>query len=69
MKQQPLAQGEYLAGDYSIADIAAYPWINVSEWTTLNIEDYKNLARWYKKISLRPAVKLGMSLPTGITLE
>jgi GST-like protein len=64
-----LAQGEYLAGDYSIADIAAYPWINVSEWTTLNIEDYKNLARWYKKISLRPAVKRGMSLPTGVTLE
>lgn len=64
-----LAEREYLAGNYSIADIAAYPWINVSEWTTLNIEDYPNLARWYRKISSRPAVKRGMSLPTGVTLK
>jgi GST-like protein len=63
-----LAAHEYLAGDYSIADMAAYPWISVSEWTTLDIADYPNLLNWYEKVSLRPAVKRGMSLPTGISL-
>jgi len=64
-----LAEHEYLAGDYSIADMAAYPWISVSEWTTLNLEDYPNLSRWYKHVGLRPAVQRGMSLPTGISLD
>jgi len=63
-----LAVHEYLAGVYSIADMAAYPWISVSEWTTLDIADYPNLLNWYEKVSLRPAVKRGMSLPTGISL-
>jgi glutathione S-transferase len=48
--------------------MAAYPWISVSEWTTLDIADYPNLLNWYEKVSLRPAVKRGMSLPTGISL-
>jgi GST-like protein len=64
-----LAQWDYLAGDYSIADMAAYPWISVSDWTTLNIEDYANLARWYRRIGSRPAVQRGMSLPSGVCLE
>jgi GST-like protein len=63
-----LAEHEYLAGDYSIADMAAYPWISVSEWTTLDIADYPNLLNWYEKVGLRPAVRRGMSLPTGISL-
>jgi len=63
-----LAAHEYLAGDYSIADMAAYPWISVSEWTTLDIAGYPNLLNWYEKVSLRPAIKRGMSLPTGISL-
>jgi GST-like protein len=63
-----LAAHEYLAGDYSIADMAAYPWISVSEWTTLDIADYPNLLNWYETVSLRPAIKRGMSLPTGISL-
>lgn len=64
-----LAEHQYLAGDYSIADIAAYPWISVSEWTTLNIDDYPNLANWSRRVGSRPAVKRGMSLPTGTCLE
>jgi len=64
-----LAEHSYLAGDYSIADIAVYPWISVSEWTTLNLEDFPNLANWYRRVSSRPAVKRGMSLPSGISLD
>ena len=59
----------FLSGDYSIADIAAYPWIEVSHWTTLDIEDFPNLHAWRKNISERPAVIRGMSLPIGETLD
>ena len=58
-----LGLGTYLAGDYSIADMAAYPWISVSEWTTLSLDDYPNLKRWYTDIGSRPAVASGMELP------
>jgi len=64
-----LAENSYLAGDYSIADIAAYPWISVSEWTTLDLEEFPNLANWYRRVGSRPAVKRGMSLPSGISLD
>ena len=59
----------FLTGDYSIADIAAYPWIEVSRWTTLDIKDFPNLHAWRKNISERPAVIRGMSLPIGVTLD
>ncbi len=59
----------YLAADYSIADIAAYPWIDLSHWTTLDIKDYPNLDAWRQNISARPAVVRGMALPVGATLD
>ncbi len=58
----------YLAGDYSIADIAAYPWIDVSHWTTLDIKDFPNLDTWHRNVGARPAVARGMALPVGATL-
>lgn len=58
-----LAESRYLADEYSIADIAAYPWIAVSEWTTLVLADYPNLSRWYEHVGARPAVARGMALP------
>lgn len=64
-----LAKHAFLAGDYSIADIAAYPWIDVSDWTTLKLENYPDLQRWYKEIGARPAVKRGMALPKGACLD
>jgi len=59
-----LQQRRYLADEYSIADIAAFPWIAVSEWTTLDLADYPNLERWHDHVSTRPAVQRGMALPT-----
>ena len=64
-----LADHRYLAGDYSVADIAAYPWIERSEWTTLDISDYPHLNNWRQQISERPAVERGMSYPSGVSLE
>jgi GST-like protein len=64
-----LAENRYFVGDYSVVDIAAYPWIERSDWTTIDISDFPNLNNWRQHISERPAVVRGMSLPSGISLE
>ena len=58
-----LAESEYLAGsNYTIADIATWPWIARHEWHDIGLKDYKNLARWYLDISNRVAVIKGYDL-------
>ena len=55
-----LADSKFLAyDDYTIADIATFPWIARHEWHDIGIKNYKNLTRWYNEISQRPAVKRG----------
>jgi len=55
-----LNHSKYLAGDnYSIADIATFPWIARHDWHDIGLKKYKHLSRWYKKISERPAVIKG----------
>ena len=58
-----LAQHEYLAGDYSIADIAVYPWVAQHDWSGVALEPFPNLARWFAQLSARPAVQRGMDVP------
>jgi GST-like protein len=59
-----LAEHEYVADDYSIADIAIWPWISRFEWQTVTFDDYPNVKRWYVAIAARPAVQgHGMYLP------
>lgn len=59
-----LADNEYLAGpDYSIADIACYPWIARYERHQVDLNDFPNVKRWFDQISERPAVKRGMAVP------
>ena len=50
-----LADREFVAGDYSIADIAAYPWIVPHENQGQNLDDFPNLKRWFETIQARPA--------------
>lgn len=50
-----LADREFVAGDYSIADIAAYPWIVPYERQSQKLEDFPNLKRWFETIKARPA--------------
>ena len=57
-----LNESEYLAGDYSIADIATFPWIARHEWHDIGLKNFKNLSRWYSTISKREAVKKGYDL-------
>lgn len=59
-----LGISEYLAeGGYSIADIAAYPWVVRSEWQGISIDGYPNVGRWVDVIGQRPAVQRGMQVP------
>jgi GST-like protein len=58
-----LKEETYLAGDYSIADIATYPWVARHEWHKTRLEDFPNVKRWFDAISARPAVQKGMAVP------
>jgi GST-like protein len=58
-----LAEAEYMAGAYSIADIATWPWISRFEWHQVDIAKYPNVLRWYKAIAARPAVEKGYHVP------
>ena len=57
-----LEKSEFLAGDYSIADIATFPWIARHEWHDVGLNSFKNLSRWYRDISKREAVIKGFDL-------
>jgi GST-like protein len=58
-----LALAEYMAGEYSIADMATWPWISRFEWHTVDLKKYPNVLRWYKAIAARPAVVKGYHVP------
>ncbi|MEM9620207.1 MAG: glutathione S-transferase N-terminal domain-containing protein [Pseudomonadota bacterium] len=60
---QRLANTEYLAGSYSIADIATWPWISRYEWQEIDWQAYPHLQRWYTHIAQRPAVQAGYDVP------
>jgi GSH-dependent disulfide-bond oxidoreductase len=57
-----LGESEYLAGDYSIADMATFPWLRRPERQGQNIDDFPNLKRWFDAIANRPAVQRGVEL-------
>lgn len=54
---------EFVAGDYSIADIAIFPWIARYEWQRIDMNEYPNVKRWYLSIAKRPAVIKGYAVP------
>jgi len=59
-----LADNDWLNGDsYSVADIATWPWIARHDWQTVDLNDYPNVARWYKTIAERPATQRGWNVP------
>lgn len=58
-----LGEVEFLAGDYSIADIATWPWISRFEWQQIDLHKFSNVLRWYRAIAERPAVQKGYHVP------
>ena len=57
-----LATQDYLTGEYSIADMACYPWIHSHERQSQNLDDFPNLKRWFEAISDRPATQRAYAL-------
>jgi len=58
-----LAEHEYLAGEYSIADIANWCWASTHEWSGVSIEGLPHLTRWLELVGQRPAVQRGRQIP------
>jgi len=58
-----LGEAEYLAGEYSIADVATYPWVARHEWHKTDLSVYPNVQRWFGAIGARAAVQRGMAVP------
>jgi GST-like protein len=58
-----LAEVDYVAGDYSIADIAIWPWIARFAWQRVSFAHYPHVKRWYLAIAARPAVQRGWNVP------
>jgi GSH-dependent disulfide-bond oxidoreductase len=54
---------EFILGDLSVVDIAAWPWISRFDWQTIKIRDYPNVCRWYLALADRPAFKKGYDVP------
>lgn len=62
-----LGRSEYLAGDYSIADMAAYPWAAIHDWPGVSIDGLDHLARWLAAVGARSAVQAGLAKPPRVT--
>ncbi|MES2772406.1 MAG: glutathione binding-like protein, partial [Pseudomonadota bacterium] len=58
-----LAESPYLAGEYSIADMASFPWVARHDWQEIELAAYPHVFRWYEQIAQRPAVQRGMAVP------
>ena len=57
-----LSDREYLAGDYSIADMASFPWVTAYKRYEVDLDSFKNVRRWFDVIKSRPAVRKGMDV-------
>jgi glutathione S-transferase/GST-like protein len=63
-----LENTEFLAGDYSIADIANWSWVRTAKWSGIETEGLPNLLRWKAAINARPAAQRGLMVPQALTL-
>ena len=61
LEKQLIGQ-QFVAGEYSIADIAIYPWIRRCEWQKINLEDYPNVKAYMQRIEARPAVQRALAI-------
>ena len=64
-----LAKHEFLAGDYSIADMANWCWVRTYEWSGIDISGLDNLVRWKNSIEARPLARKGTQVPDKIDKE
>jgi GST-like protein len=57
-----LNEREFLAGDYSIADMASFPWVTAYKRYEVDLDSFANVRRWFDAIKVRPAVRRGMDV-------
>ena len=62
-----LAENEFLAGDFSIADIANWSWVRTHRWSGVNVEGLPSLKRWRDTIAARPACSRGVKIPYDVS--
>jgi GSH-dependent disulfide-bond oxidoreductase len=60
--ERRLSESKFLAGEYSIADIATYPWLRSHKFQGQNLDDYPSIQRWYSAVRERPAVQRGLAV-------
>ena len=61
--ERQLTDNEFICGDYSIADMATYPWVAIYEFQGLTLDNHPNLKRWVEILQQRSAVERGMAVP------
>jgi glutathione S-transferase len=64
-----LAQNEYLAGEFSIADIAHWAWVRSYDWSGVSIDGLEHLQRWLDLMAARPACQRGIEIPEKLELQ
>jgi len=63
--ERRLTEVEHLAGDYSIADIATWPWVSIHAWAGVSLDGLPQLGRWLEAVGKRPAVQKGRAVPSS----
>jgi len=61
--ESQLAERSFVAGEYSIADVAIWPWVSRFEWQQIDLAAYPNVRRWYCQLAERPAFQRGYHIP------
>ncbi len=61
-----LGEEAFVAGEYSIADVAIWPWVSRFEWQQIDLGKFPNVKRWYEEIAARPAVQRGYHVPKQV---
>jgi glutathione S-transferase len=64
-----LADHEFLAGDYSLADIANWSWVRGYKWSGVSVDGLGHLQRWLDVVGQRPAVQRGVDIPEPVDLD
>ena len=62
-----LSKSPFVVEDYSIADIAIWPWVSRYEWQEINLSEFPNVRSWYKRILAREPVQKGYHIPTQLS--
>jgi GST-like protein len=63
-----LAREPWLAGDYSLADIASFPWVKIHGWAGVDVDDLPHLRGWMERMEARAAVRRGLDVPQPLRL-